>query len=68
MKYCLDCGWRVSAADEPSQRARSRAAIEHHVDTGHAIDSTASIDRPVTPDVDGSVLVRDLVPSSDGQP
>ncbi|MDS0476442.1 hypothetical protein [Natrinema sp. 1APR25-10V2] len=65
MKYCLDCDWCVDSTDLPSQRARSRAAIEHHVETGHAIDSSESLVRPTTPDVDGEVFVRDLVPSSD---
>jgi hypothetical protein len=65
MKYCLDCDWYLNAADEPSQRARSRAAIDHHVDTGHAIDSSESVIRPTTPDIDSAVLVRDLIPSND---
>ncbi|ELY67931.1 hypothetical protein [Natrinema versiforme] len=65
MKYCLDCDWSLNAADEPSQRDRSQAAIDHHVETGHTIDSSESIVRPTAPDVPGSVLVRDLVPSSD---
>ncbi|QLG49192.1 hypothetical protein [Natrinema halophilum] len=65
MKYCLDCNWSTTPSDEPSQRDRSRAAIEHHVATGHTIDSSASIARPTTPDVDSNLLVRDLVPSSD---
>lgn len=65
MKYCLDCDWSLNAADEPSQRDRSQAAIDHHVDTGHTIDSSESIVRPATPDVPGEILVRDLVPSSD---
>lgn len=65
MKYCLDCDWSLNGADEPSQRDRSRAAIDHHVETGHTIDSTESIVRPTTPDVPGEVFVRDLIPSSD---
>lgn len=65
MKYCLDCDWHRNAADELSQRERSQAAIDHHVETGHAIDSTESIVRPMTPDLPGEVFVRDLVPSSD---
>ncbi|SER18520.1 hypothetical protein [Natrinema salaciae] len=65
MKYCLDCDWSQNAADEPSQRNRSQAAIDHHVETGHTIDSTESLVRPMTPDVDGEVFVRDLVPSRD---
>ncbi|WP_226480541.1 hypothetical protein [Natrinema amylolyticum] len=65
MKYCLDCDWSETAADEPSQRSRSRAAIEHHVETGHTIDSSESIVRPTVPDVSGTVLVRDLVPSNE---
>ena len=37
--YCLDCGWRISARDGHSTAVRSRRAIEHHVQTGHTIDS-----------------------------
>ncbi|MDF9744611.1 hypothetical protein [Natrinema salsiterrestre] len=65
MKYCLDCDWHLNAAEEPSRRNRSRAAIDHHVDTGHAIDSTESIVRPTAPAIPGAVLVRDLIPSND---
>ncbi|WP_254761959.1 hypothetical protein [Natrinema marinum] len=65
MKYCLDCDWSADSTDLPSQRARSRAAIEHHVETGHTIDSRESAVRPTTPDIPGELFVRDLVPSSD---
>ena len=65
MKYCLDCDWSVTAADDSSQRNRSRAAIDHYVETGHTIDSSESVIRPTTPAVDGEIFVRDLVPSSD---
>ncbi|WP_408957172.1 hypothetical protein [Natrinema sp. 74] len=65
MKHCLDCDWSADSTDLPSQCARSRAAIEHHVETGHAIDSTESLVRPTVPDIAGEIFVRDLVPSSD---
>ncbi|ELY76510.1 hypothetical protein [Natrinema pallidum] len=65
MKYCLDCDWSASAVDDPSQQSRSRAAIHHHVETGHAIDSSDGPVRPTVPAVSGALLVRDLVPSSD---
>ncbi|WP_226004211.1 hypothetical protein [Natrinema salinisoli] len=65
MKYCLDCDWSTSAADEPSRSDRSRAAIAHHVDTGHTIDSSESIRPPTTPAVPSEILLRDLVPSRD---
>ena len=65
MKICLDCDWSLNAAEEPSRSSRSKAAIEHHVETGHTIDSSESILRPTTPDVASEVLVRDLIPSAD---
>ncbi|WP_222916893.1 hypothetical protein [Natrinema sp. SYSU A 869] len=65
MKYCLDCDWSETTANEPSQQDRSQAAIEHHVETGHTIDSRESEIPPLTPDIAGDVFVRDLVPSSD---
>ncbi|QLK27455.1 hypothetical protein HYG81_07605 [Natrinema zhouii] len=65
MKYCLDCDWHLNAATEPSQHARSQAAINHYVETGHTIDSSESIVRPATPNLAGELFVRDLVPSSD---
>lgn len=65
MKYCLDCDWNLSATDEPSDRDRSRRAIDHHVETGHTIDSSDGVVPPRIPDVATDVLVRDLVPSSD---
>ncbi|AGB30499.1 hypothetical protein C488_07052 [Natrinema pellirubrum DSM 15624] len=64
MKYCLDCDWHTAAADS-DQRDRSRAAIDHYVETGHTIDSSESLVRPTTPDGLGTVLARDLTPSSD---
>lgn len=65
MKYCLECDWRTSPTGEPSARARSRNAIEHHVETGHTIDSSGGVVPPRLPDVPVEVLVRDLVPSTD---
>ncbi|MBZ6495449.1 hypothetical protein [Natrinema longum] len=65
MKYCLDCDWSLNAVDEPSRGDRSRAAIEHHVETGHTIDSSESTVRPTTPGVAGPVFVRELLPSRD---
>lgn len=65
MKYCLNCDWHTSATDEPSAHARSRAAIEHHVETGHTIDSSDGVVPPRIPDVPDEVFIGDLVPSSD---
>ncbi|ELY80428.1 hypothetical protein [Natrinema gari] len=65
MKYCLDCDWSQSAVDDPSQQSRSRAAINHHVETGHTIDSSDGTVRPTVPAVSGVLLVRDLGPASD---
>ncbi|ELY44656.1 hypothetical protein [Natronorubrum sulfidifaciens] len=39
MKYCLNCDWRASATDD-SDRSPSRRAIDHHVETGHTVDSS----------------------------
>lgn len=38
-KYCLECEWRVSTDDGHTEREVSKRAIEHFVETGHAIDS-----------------------------
>lgn len=65
MKYCLNCDWRVASADEPDDATRSRRAIDHHVETGHTVDSSDGVVPPRIPDVPDTVLVRDLVPSND---
>ena len=39
MKYCLNCDWHANPADD-SNRSPSRKAIDHHVETGHTIDSS----------------------------
>ncbi|QSX00233.1 hypothetical protein [Haloterrigena alkaliphila] len=65
MKYCLNCDWSTSATDEPSASVRSRAAIAHHVETGHTIDSSEGVVPPRIPDLPDAVFVGDLLPSSD---
>ncbi|ELY47816.1 hypothetical protein [Natronorubrum bangense] len=42
MKYCLNCDWQASATDD-SDRSPSRKAIDHHVETGHTIDSSDGV-------------------------
>ncbi|WP_137289199.1 hypothetical protein [Natronorubrum halophilum] len=66
MKYCLNCDWWTSETDEPSARVRSRRAIEHHVETGHTIDSSEGVVPPQLPDVPHEVFVHDLLPSHSG--
>lgn len=39
IKYCLHCDWQVSASDGYTKDQRSRAAVDHHVETGHTVDS-----------------------------
>ena len=60
MKYCHDCDW-FAAAEDGTERERSRLALEHFLETGHAIDSSDSVGRPTTPSICGAFLVRDLV-------
>ncbi|MEY7848289.1 hypothetical protein AB7C87_03700 [Natrarchaeobius sp. A-rgal3] len=38
-KYCLECGWQVSTSDDLTEREASKMAIEHFVETGHAVES-----------------------------
>ena len=38
-KYCLECGWQASTAEGYSEAEVSEQAIEHFVETGHAVDS-----------------------------
>ncbi|WP_200840408.1 hypothetical protein [Natrialba sp. INN-245] len=37
--YCLECGWQVSTSGDLTEREASEAAIEHFVETGHAVES-----------------------------
>lgn len=41
MKYCLHCDWHASSTDGLDEDERSRAALEHFVETGHTINSVA---------------------------
>ncbi|AHF99695.1 hypothetical protein HALLA_13785 [Halostagnicola larsenii XH-48] len=38
-KYCLQCDWRINETGGYTESEASRLAIEHFVETGHAIDS-----------------------------
>lgn len=64
MKYCLNCDWQASATDESSDRTPSRKAIDHHVETGHPIDSSDGAVPPTIPDGSDAALVRELFSSS----
>lgn len=66
MKYCLNCDWFVSVSDRFTPQERSRAALEHHVETGHAVDSSETIVRPDVPSLAASTLVANLLESPDG--
>ena len=39
IKYCLHCDWHTRGSDGYTKQERSREAIDHHVETGHTIDS-----------------------------
>lgn len=43
MKYCLQCDWHVSSTDDLETTTQSRKAIDHFVETGHAIESVAIV-------------------------
>ena len=57
MKVCHACDW---SADGATERERSRSAVEHFVETGHAIDSSDSVGRPTPPEIRETLLGRDL--------
>ncbi len=38
-KYCVECDWTVSTADGYGDHEVSKRAIEHFVETGHAVES-----------------------------
>ncbi|MHC3438932.1 hypothetical protein ACYJ1Y_12735 [Natrialbaceae archaeon A-gly3] len=42
-KICLDCGWSVSANEADSIEDASSQALEHFLETGHAIESTGRL-------------------------
>ncbi|ELZ18508.1 hypothetical protein C477_10593 [Haloterrigena salina JCM 13891] len=65
MKYCLECDWVADPGSETDalDDERSKAALEHFVETGHSIDSSDSVGRPTTPAICEAFLVRDLVGS-----
>lgn len=65
MKYCLHCDWSVNASDGFTPQERSKEALDHHVETGHAVDSSESIVRPDVPSFAASTLVADLLGSPD---
>lgn len=65
MKYCHTCDWFADREDNSTHRERSKAALEHFVETGHSIDSSDSVGRPMPPSICETFLVRDLVGSVD---
>lgn len=40
--YCLECGWELSVDDGYSKRDIGRKAVEHHMESGHAIGGSRS--------------------------
>jgi hypothetical protein len=46
--YCVDCAWSASTEDH-SRSDQSALAIDHHVATGHTIESTRrGVEEPAT--------------------
>ncbi len=39
INYCLHCDWQARASNGQTKQERSQEAIDHHVETGHPIDS-----------------------------
>ncbi|WP_165875216.1 hypothetical protein [Natrarchaeobius chitinivorans] len=37
--YCLECGWKISTDNGYTEQEASETAIEHFVETGHAVES-----------------------------
>lgn len=63
MKYCHNCEWFASVEDGLTERDRSKLAVDHFVETGHSIDSTESLGRPMPPTICEDILVDELVSS-----
>lgn len=38
-KYCLECNWQASTVEGHTEQEVSERAIEHFVETGHAVES-----------------------------
>ncbi|MXV61192.1 hypothetical protein GS429_03775 [Natronorubrum sp. JWXQ-INN-674] len=62
MKYCHNCDWFVGR-ENTTEGERSKAALEHFVETGHSIDSSDSVGRPMPPAICEAFLAHDLVGS-----
>lgn len=65
MKFCHTCDWFASSEDGATERERSKLALEHFVDTGHSIDSSDSVGRPMPPAICEEFLVRELTQGVD---
>jgi hypothetical protein len=39
MHQCTECGWSMDGNDQATEVERNRRAIEHHIETGHAVVS-----------------------------
>ncbi|AEH37096.1 hypothetical protein [Halopiger xanaduensis] len=61
MKFCHTCDWFVDETDGATEQDRSRLALEHFVETGHSIDSSESVGRPMPPSICEELLIRDLL-------
>ncbi|WP_265108121.1 hypothetical protein [Halosolutus halophilus] len=65
MKFCHDCDWFAAVEEGTTERERSKLALEHFVETGHSIDSSESVGRPMPPAICEELLLRELLPSPD---
>ncbi|MFC4543386.1 hypothetical protein ACFO5R_15760 [Halosolutus amylolyticus] len=65
MKFCHDCDWFAAVEDAATERERSKLALEHFVETGHSIDTSDSLGRPMPPAICTELLVHELVPAAD---
>lgn len=61
MEYCHGCEWAVSAAEGYTKGERSRMAIDHFVETGHAIDTTDSEIPSISPPAHERILRYSLL-------
>lgn len=60
MKVCHTCDWVADVGDAATERERSRLALEHFVETGHAIESSDGVGRPAIPPICETLFRRDV--------
>ncbi|MDJ1432256.1 hypothetical protein [Halostagnicola sp. A-GB9-2] len=61
MKYCHNCEWAVHETDGYTAQERKEQALEHHIETGHTVDSSDSAIRPQVPTVCEEILLEELL-------